>query len=198
MKIRFLFLMMSLFFVSSCALRAHDVTPLMTQKQRLHILKNANHFQLSGGIALKTSQKKLSGSFAWEQWSISHYAFNVSGPFGIGSSRILATKTQTVLTDDHGKNYVGANAHILMQQCLGWSIPVSAFYYWIRGLPVPGKSYHANYNHYGRVILLKQMGWNIHFVMYRVYDRHIDMPSQILFQGPHIQGVINIQGWAFF
>ena len=65
----------------------------------------------------------------------------------------------------------------LLFQAAGYKLPLNNLYYWIRGLPAPGKS-QQRHDQYGHLIQLQQDHWQIKFLRYTHVKQH-DLPQLI-------------------
>jgi outer membrane lipoprotein LolB len=64
----------------------------------------------------------------------------------------------------------------LLQESMGWSLPVSDLQYWIKGIPAPQKKgeFYVKYDQYGHLTGLRQDGWTLQFDRYK---REVDAPD---------------------
>ena len=80
-----------------------------------------------------------------------------------------------------------------MQQQLGWRLPLSNLFYWMRGLPAPG-NYQADFDRYGHLTLLSQMGWQVHYANY-VSVGSVDLPQILELTQAELYVKIVIKRW---
>lgn len=147
-----------------------------------------------GRIAVKTNQKGWNASFNWSQKQ-DNYDLSIFGP--LGSNRIsLVGSSQHATLITNQKTYESDNAEMLLQQQLGWYIPVDSIYYWIRGLPAPGSARHIVRNAQGQVAVLEQQGWHIEYQSYDQFNGLI-LPTLIELQNPRASIRIAIHQWMF-
>ena len=129
-------------------------------------LQPLQHWHITGLIGVNTPQKAFSANINWSQQH-SIYHIELSGPLGIGAVSITNVSGEVVLTDAHGKQYTATTPEVLMDQQLGWSVPVNGLSYWIRGLPTPGFAFQSHLNQYGTLATLSQSSWQIQYQHYR-------------------------------
>lgn len=90
-----------------------------------------------GVIPYDTDLKGGTANLIWEQ-KYDQYWVQLSGPFGSGKLQLEGTIGGTVkLTDSEGAFFEGPNADTLLENIVGWIIPIENFRWWIRGLPAP-------------------------------------------------------------
>ena len=148
-----------------------------TRQQQLH---KVTHWQLNGAIAIKTPRQGQTASIVWQQYQAQHYQIDLFGPLGVGHL-ILKGNTGQVTLNTNGQQYQSATAEELMQKILGWHVPVSNLYFWIRGLPAPHLKSHLSFDMYHHLAILRQQGWQIHYRQYTAING-IDLPSKLILQ----------------
>ena len=81
-----------------------------------------------------------------------------------------------------------------MQQVLGWQLPVTNLYFWVRGLPAPNSSASTTFDPYHHLIELEQQGWQIQYERYTAIQG-IDLPSKLRLKRGQLQVKIVISSW---
>jgi outer membrane lipoprotein LolB len=168
-------------------------THYLTRPQRQAQLLAINSWTAQGNLAVHTDQKGWNASFNWQQQG-GDYTLALFGP--LGSNRVqLSGNPQQVVLQTGSQTYSAATPEELVQQRLGWEIPVTNLYYWLRGAAAPNvraarKSYDTN-NH---LVQLDQQGWHIVYLRYLSVNG-VDLPSRILLSNARMQANIIITGW---
>jgi outer membrane lipoprotein LolB len=121
---------------------------------------------VAGLIGIRMPKQAESANFTWQQI---HDQFNISlyGPLGLGGTELKGSKQGVSLTTHDGRVLTADNIEDLMQQNLGWSLPVNGLIYWVKGLPVPGVPAKTEFNQQGLLSDLQQQGWDIHYLDYQ-------------------------------
>jgi len=104
------------------------------------------------------------------------YTILLEAPFGQGVFRLESTPGSSPpyrLSLPDGQVFESESAEALLDQVIGWSIPISGLEYWIRGIPRPGSDYSHLVGAGGRLKSLEQDGWSIR---YRDYFSTQDLP----------------------
>jgi len=78
------------------------------------------------------SDERGIASVSWE-YSENHHSAELSGPFGVGLTRIEGNASQ-IHIKDRDIDISGPSTQ-LMQQYLGWQAPLQALAYWLQGYP---------------------------------------------------------------
>lgn len=184
-------------FLTACAppkpaaeLPANEIMPLVERKAKTNTVSS---FTISGAMAAKNKNKGWSASLNWAQQGVNSYQIRLMGPLGGG----------TVLIDRHGglvsykegaKTYTSSNADELLQKHTGIRLPVNNLYYWVRGLPAPGKVDSSKQDQYNHLSQLKQSGYTIDYPRYTSVNG-IDLPSMIRLQGQGASIKLVIKQW---
>ncbi len=164
--------------LSACATmpaRQGALNQHLTWRMRQMQLRKVTHWRLTGAVAITTPQQSKTASLVWQQSYADHYQVDLFGPLGTGHAR-LSSNTASVTLQANGQRYQSATAEGLMQKVLGWHVPVSHLYFWIRGLPAPSFKSRMTFDAYHHIINLQQQGWKIHYQQHTAVNG-IDLPS---------------------
>jgi outer membrane lipoprotein LolB len=116
---------------------------------------------LVGKAGLRTPQESTSANLDWSQHP-HYYRMLISGPFGSGRNLLEGREGRFSLTNADGR-FVAETPEALMQEQLGWSLPVSSLSDWIRGLPAGHSQYQLEHDDSGFPQRLRQDGWDIDY-----------------------------------
>ncbi|MCF6324906.1 MAG: lipoprotein insertase outer membrane protein LolB [Gammaproteobacteria bacterium] len=127
-------------------------------------------WELEGRVAVKQAQESWSASLRWQQQA---EAFDIRFSSMLGQR--LAQLTGDALTaslylpDDRVLS--AANVSELLDEELGWSVPMDALRYWLVGVPAPAlasaEKLNKGLDEKGRLQWLEQAGWRIEYQRYR-------------------------------
>lgn len=121
-------------------------------------------FVFNGRVAIKQGKQHDSAGVRW----IHHAAEDeilLLAPLGQTVARIHRDGAETTL-EASGKHYSSQDMESLMQQALGWQLPLSGLRYWVSALPAPEGEFHIERDANGQVNLLRQQGWEIRYSRY--------------------------------
>lgn len=127
------------------------------QQERLADLQD---WELQGKAGLRTPEDSTSANLDWRQTPY-YFRILLSGPFGSGRSVLEGREGRVSLTTGEGRAEADS-PKALMEQELGWSLPVSALTDWIRGLPAD-RPHHLEKDEQGFPARLEQDGWRIEY-----------------------------------
>lgn len=147
------------------------------QKQLL----NLKSWQVAGALSFKDPKQSVIASYTWQEQP-KHYTLQITSALNVGGIKIIGQPGLVTLIEGKRKAYA-PSASDLMQQQLGWQLPVKNLRFWIRGLPAPGKA-RTQFDEYNHLVTLEQSGWRIRLSKYVTF-KHRDLPQELDFnKGP--------------
>lgn len=167
--------------------------PAQSWQQHQQQLQALQHWQLSGEVGVVVKQQGQAANIAWTQAG-SQLTIELYGPLGLGTDTITGAPGHVVLVTHDHKRFVASDGQQLMQEVLGWSLPVSGLTFWVVGLPVPGQPADDQLNEYGTLASLQQEGWNIQYLQYAVIDGYI-LPTRMRLQQGDVRVVMAVSQW---
>nr|WP_297459221.1 lipoprotein insertase outer membrane protein LolB [uncultured Halomonas sp.] len=197
---RLLALSLCLALLAGCASRAPSVDApprergdWSAQAERLQTLER---WRLAGKVGLRTPDDAISANLDWTQ-TPRHYRMLISGPFGAGRSVLEGMPGNVTLTTGDGR-FQAATPEQLMQEQLGWSLPISALDYWVRGLPAPGSYHELQTDARGFPTRLSQAGWNIEYRDWSWVPNLADglwLPSRLVMSYGDLRATLVVNQW---
>ncbi len=195
MKSKLYFLILLATMLSACAHKPIEPTyrhvlPAVRQTQ----LTTLSHWQLSGSFSLRSAQQSVVANYEWLQQA-TQYDLHIRSPLNLFSIKIIGAPGRVSLWRSNKDLAEASNPEDLMQQQLGWQLPLSKLSFWVRGLPAPGV-YSAQYDAWGHLLVLEQEGWVIHYSRYRTYGMN-DLPGMLNLEDGTWTAKILIKRWGF-
>lgn len=163
------------------------------------VLQGVEHWQVQGKLGIRLPSDSGSLYFNWLQRP-ENFAIHLSGPLGQGASWIRggsqANNLQQVSLERGNQPPVYAdNLETLMHSTLGWSLPVSELYYWMRGIPAPGIPIEQiDHDTGGRLEGLQQQGWKIRFERYKTI-KSWPLPGKLIAEREPLKLTFIIKSW---
>ena len=169
--------------------------PAPSWQQRQQQLLPLTQWQVQGKIRIQTKEEDTSANLSWSQHP-DHYQIYLAGPLGQGAISIAGSNENGVTLDIGGEQrYQADSAAQLLQQQLGWSIPISQIGYWARGMPAPGVTYSKRLDGQNRLKQLNQEGWILNYVDYHS-DQQPQLPRKIkLSRGEALKLTLILKQW---
>lgn len=157
---------MVLLVLAGCSSRSGlptDTTGEQRWQQRQLELAAVQDWNLRARAVLRLEGEAYQVGLSWRR-DAEHFVLLLEAPFGQGVIRIdrdPAGSYRLRLPD--GRVLRNESAEALLDQLLGWSIPISGLEYWIRGLPHPDSAYTRRAADSGNTRSLRQDRWDINY-----------------------------------
>lgn len=118
-------------------------------------------WELNGKVGLRTPQESTSANIDWRQTPY-HFRILLSGPAGTGRSTLEGRDGRVSMTTSDGR-FEAESPEQLMDEQMGWSLPVSHLTDWVRGLPADDRPHQMTRDELGFPATLEQDGWTIDY-----------------------------------
>lgn len=134
--VKLFILFSSVAYLSGCVTKPEPTT-LQPLTEPIHL-----SFTVSGKLGVRSDQANESARFHWTQ---NEHAFDLAliDPFGRQVMKLTGNDRFAKLETDDQQSYVADSAESLMQELLGWQLPVNYALYWIQGRPDPRQPFVA-------------------------------------------------------
>jgi outer membrane lipoprotein LolB len=146
-------------------------------QQRAAAIGAWSRWEFNGRLSLDDGEDGGSGQLRW-QVNGQNSQLDFRGPLGRGAWQLSIEPGRVVLVKADGSSVVAGSVAGIIDNEVGWRIPVKSLSYWVRGLPAPGQSEEVELDQLGRVTRLRQQGWLIDFDRYRL-AAGVELPGRI-------------------
>jgi len=165
----------------------------LTWPQRQQQLQSLSKWAVAGSLAVRHQVKGgWNASFNWQQIG-QNYDLSLFGPLGMNHVQI--TGSPSLVTLKTNQQTLTANSpEALLQQQLGWQLPVSDLRYWLRGLPAPYSKSRRSLDLNNHMVHLVQDGWNVIYLRY-ISVNGVDVPDRILMNNPQWNAHLVVRQW---
>ncbi|MBI3479137.1 MAG: outer membrane lipoprotein LolB [Nitrosomonadales bacterium] len=151
-------------------------------------------FEMSGRVSINHQGERHTAGLHWTHRAQSDEILLLT-PLGQTVARIYRDDSHATL-DDGKQRYQDADVESLMQQVLGWHLPLAGLHQWVLGLPVADVPAQTERGGDGRVSLLYQDGWEVRYL--RFADSQPDsLPSRLQLNRENLQMQLLIDEWAW-
>lgn len=149
---------------------------------------------LHGRMVLVAGDDGWTATVHWDQ-DRQRYNLRFIAPLGQGTYELEGdAESVTLLTADNRLLHAGS-PETLLQENLGWQLPLASLKYWIRGLPDPAVSADdLTLDGTGRLSQLQQSGWRVRILRYQDVNG-LDLPGKLTLKNEHFQVRLVIQDW---
>jgi len=134
-------------------------------EKRAGEIEGVSSWNLVGRISLDDGEEGGSGRLQWVV-SADHSTMNFHGAMGRGAWHLEIKPGGAILSLADGNQYAADGVDALVEQQIGWPIPVEALQWWVRGLAAPGVIDAQQLDEAGLLVSLEQFGWQIDFNRY--------------------------------
>ncbi|MGC5703524.1 lipoprotein localization protein LolB [Pseudomonas sp. NFXW11] len=162
---------------------------------RLHKdqLTSLDGWQINGKIGIRAPKDSGSGTLFWLQRQ-DYYDIRLSGPLGRGAARLTGRPGQVSLEVANQGRYEAASPETLLEEQLGWKLPVSHLAWWVRGLPAPGSKSRLTLDGDSHLASLEQDGWQVEYSGYSQQNGYW-LPERIKLHGSDLDVTLVIKEW---
>jgi len=122
-----------------------------------------------GKISLDDGEQGGSGKLRWDVQA-DHSELDFHGAMGRGAWNLTIEPGRAVLREANGMEQTAADVNEVVQDRIGWLLPVDALQWWVRGLAAPGAIDDEQFDSSGLLISLHQFGWIVDFSRYDSRD----------------------------
>ena len=134
--------------------------------------------KLTGRLAVKQGKEGQSGGMQWVH-SPPNHEITVYTPIGTTVAKIEQNAQGAKLTTSNKEVYEAKDADQLMEQVMGWRLPLNGLQYWVLGRPVPDSLAEEERGENNRLVHLKQQNWDIQYSDFHALA-NVEMPYRIV------------------
>ncbi len=185
-------LLAALLALSACAVKAPRGDGQWRPVQGL-VPAEVDHFQLAGRLAVSDGRDGGSAGFLWTQRG-DRFEVELRQPVSQRTWRLTGDDRGALLEGGDGGPRRGPSAEALLQEVLGWQVPVASLRAWVRGLASDDSPVlERTTDDQGRLSRLVQDGWQVD---YRDWLGDGDWPLRINASRPPYNVRLVIRDWA--
>ncbi|WP_455232330.1 lipoprotein insertase outer membrane protein LolB [Geopseudomonas aromaticivorans] len=150
-------------------------------------------WQIDGKVGIRAPQDSGSGVLFWLQRR-DYYDIRLSGPLGRGATRLTGREGDIRLEVANQGRYQAESPEALLEEQIGWRLPVSHLLWWIRGLPAPDSKSRLTLNADSRLARLEQDGWRVEYADYQQQNGYW-LPQRLKLFGENLDITLVIKAW---
>ncbi len=123
----------------------------------------ARDWNLRGEVIAHYRQHEARIKFVWRQRP-DRYQLRIASVSGM-TLAVIDTQAdgETTAMDARGNRYRTATARQMVEQLLGFELPVEHLRYWVLGVPSPHSAYRAARREGDRLVSFRQQGWQVRY-----------------------------------
>ena len=198
MHLRHLIAIGCLALLSGCAgLTSHETlsgqgNPAQWQAHKAQA-SQLNGWQISGKVGIRSPRESGSATLFWLQRQ-DYFDIRLAGPMGRGAARLTGRPGAVSLDAANQGQFQAESAEALLQQQLGWSLPVAHLFWWIRGLPAEDSKSRLTLDSESRLAKLEQDDWQVEYLSY-VEQNGYWLPERMKLHGANLDITLVIKEW---
>lgn len=150
-------------------------------------------FVLNGRMAIRHRGESSSANVRWE-----HVAGGddilIMAPLGITLAHVRYG-VEGVVMESGGKQYHSRDVETLMDNIIGWHLPLEEMSAWAQAKAYPGSQFEAGKNEDGQLVWLEQDGWIIRYQRYQGNEPR-SLPSKMLLRHDDLDVQLIIDEWG--
>lgn len=151
-------------------------------------------FTLNGRIAIKHQDKRHSAGLHWIHRAQSDEVLLLT-PLGQTAARVYRDAGHATL-ENGNKHYSADDAEALMEQSLGWHLPLGGLHHWVLGIVVAGSPAHIERDGNGQITVLHQDGWEVRYLRYSATGQD-SLPTHLQLSRDDLQMQLLIDEWEW-
>lgn len=157
-------------------------------------LSGLRDWELRGRIAVKLEQDAFSATLHWRQ-AADAYNLRVIAPLGRGTFELSGDADGVELRTADNRVFRADNPEALLQENLGWQLPVSGLRWWVRGLPRPGvATTRLDVSEAGWLTALTQDGWAVQYEEQRA-EGEVMLPGKLSLENGPVRVRLAVTVW---
>ena len=168
-------------------------TSAVVNQQHLATLAKIKSFALKGRMGVVTQKQGFSGNIDW-QHQLDTDNIDVYSPVGGKVANIAKTPSGVTLTDQKGRSISAQDAESLTEITLGFRLPLTGLADWALGKPTASKVEASTWDEKGRLLTLKQDGWDIAYENYSA-SNGVDLPNKIVLKSEKVNLKLLVETW---
>lgn len=184
--------------LAGCASLSPAPTPVTAgpEAQAWHLdqLNEIGAFSLVSRMAVRTEKNGFSGPLRWKHTEEGNH-ISLYSPLGAQVADIQSSAEGVTLVTNDRKTHKADSAEALLQNTMGWSLPLTGLSDWVLGRPTRGPHEIVSFDPQGRITKLKQNGWDIEYAAYKIVDG-IALPGKVTLRSPQVYLKLLIDKWG--
>jgi outer membrane lipoprotein LolB len=164
--------------------------------EQLAAAREMTQWNLYARAALRLRGEAYNISLQWQREADDRFEMLLEAPFGQGVLRIDAVgpgRYRLRLPD--GRLVTNSSVEALLDEVVGWSLPIGGLDYWVRGVPDPRSASSHRLDSEGRARSISQDGWDITYVDYFEDSRPPALPRRFSLANDQLTLKLVIERW---
>ena len=166
-----------------------------TWQDHSRALSGFQSWTMFGAVIVRSDGEASRASIRWRQ-EIGSYQLRFTARLGVGLFEIEGSRTGVEARFADGRRIEAESPEALLEQELGWSVPLAGLRHWIVGAPAPdGTTARLQFDDHGRLAALEQDGWTVVYEEYGGLDE-LALPTRMRFVGESVEANVVVRRWT--
>lgn len=151
-------------------------------------------WSMVGGLIVRSKDDASRVTLRWRQ---THAAYHVriTALLGAGLLELEGSDAGVEARFADGRRIRAESPEALLEEEVGWSVPLGGLQYWMIGAPSPDSPDKTmEIDPEGRLAKLEQSGWTVVYERYRSLDG-LALPARIRFSNESVEGTVVVRRW---
>ena len=168
--------------------------PDTTWQAHARELSRFRSWSMLGVLALRSGGDVSRVTMRWRQ-TRDAYHLRFMGPLGVGLFEIEGSPTGVEARYPNGRRSSADSPERLLEQEIGWTVPLRGLRYWLVGAPAPDSATAMmEIDDQGRLARLEQAGWTVVYERYRELD-DLALPARVRFSSESVDATVVVRRW---
>lgn len=154
-----------------------------------------DRWQVDGRVGLSDGRRAGSMGFVWKYRDNGHF-IHLRTTAGGKQWQLRFNADGAVLEGGEVGRLEGPHPDALVEEAVGWPIPVAAMAWWIRGLIPPQGMQELEYGNDGELLRVHQAPWALNYKHFRPYQ-DLMLPARLDATAENYQVRIAVGEWRF-
>ena len=161
---------------------------------RQHAVQKLNTWRCEGRAAIIAQNGGGQISFDWLH-SPKEQVLSIKTPLGQNAMQLTVNPGGATLIDHDGQVIQGENGEAMLNEALGWSVPLESLRAWLLGLPASREDSYT-LDPQGRLLTIDSQGWTIEYKRYSEISG-VSLPSKFELRRSEMSLRLVIDRWTF-
>ena len=151
-------------------------------------------WSMVGNLVVRSKGDASRVTLRWRQAGDA-YHLRITALLGAGLLELEGSDAGVEARFADGRRVRAESPEALLEEEVGWSVPLAGLRYWMVGAPSPGGADGTmEIDSEGRLARLGQSGWTVVYEKYRSLDG-LALPARIRFSNGSVEGTVVVRRW---
>lgn len=161
---------------------------------RQHAVQKLNTWRCEGRAAILAQDGGGQISFDWLH-TPKDQVLSIKTPLGQNAMQLTVNPGGATLVDHEGQVTQGENGEAMLNEALGWSVPLESLRAWLLGLPATREDSYT-LDPQGRLLTIDSQGWTIEYKRYSDING-VSLPSKFELRRAEMSLRLVVDRWTF-